>query len=220
MIWILFSWCAETKHHFPTSLPVHMFINTNHKKLPETCIFRQIYNTTPQVKKTNYCLHKNVFCVYKQDLLFQIPIFSFFSLSLSQNLTIYSSLTEIKGTLRSFTSTIINSAHRTRSRPRLGWSQVWLVSIHVISRKPLAAPVANLHVANLRKWTGANLHGLIALLFYRVINESDSRLRAACRGVEGFPGISCQGKSVWLPCTGPDGPYSRGVWNYLVQSSK
>lgn len=68
--------------------------------------------------------------------------------------------------------------------------------------QPLA-PVANVHVANLRKWIRANLHGLITLLFYKVINESDSRLRAAWRGVEGFPGISCQGKSVWLPCTGP-----------------
>lgn len=52
------------------------------------------------------------------------------------------------------------------------------------------------HVANLRKLIRANLHGLITLLFYKVINESDSRLRAACGGAEGLPGISCEGKSV------------------------
>lgn len=59
------------------------------------------------------------------------------------------------------------------------------------------------HVANLRKWIGANLHGLITLLFYKVINESDFNLRAACGGAEGLAGISCEGKSDDSPALGP-----------------
>lgn len=59
-------------------------------------------------------------------------------------------------------------------------------------------------VANLRKWIRANLHGLITLLFYKVINEPSSRLRAAWGGAEGLAGwINSMANLYESPALGP-----------------